>query len=88
MRSCQDWGRCWAACEDSLGKVGVLVNIAGVRGEEDWEAVYDVNLVTHYGPTYHLTPHPIPRKGCTTGCRLPWLTCPGRREGRGAGYSM
>ena len=23
----------------------ILVNIAGVKGEQDWEAVYDVNLV-------------------------------------------
>ena len=26
-------------------QVDILVNIAGVKGEQDWEAVYDINLV-------------------------------------------
>lgn len=44
VRNRDDWERLWSHCEDQLGKVNILVNIAGVKGEQDWESVYDVNL--------------------------------------------
>ena len=33
-------------CVESLGVPEVLVNIAGVRGEEKWEDMYDINVVS------------------------------------------
>ena len=33
-------------CVETLGVPEVLVNIAGVKGEEDWENLYDVNVVS------------------------------------------
>jgi NAD(P)-dependent dehydrogenase (short-subunit alcohol dehydrogenase family) len=57
VRERQDWHRCWDLCSERLGPVGgavgraatppqvnILVNIAGVKGEQDWETVYDINL--------------------------------------------
>ena len=33
-------------CVESLGVPEVLVNIAGVKGEEKWEDMYDINVVS------------------------------------------
>ena len=33
-------------CVESLGVPEVLVNIAGVRGEDKWEDMYDINVVS------------------------------------------
>jgi len=44
VRERGDWGRCWDLCTQQLGEVDILVNIAGVKGEQDWEKVYDVNV--------------------------------------------
>ena len=33
-------------CVESLGVPEVLVNIAGVRGEGNWEDIYDINVVS------------------------------------------
>ena len=33
-------------CVETLGVPEVLVNIAGVRGEEKWEDMYDINVVS------------------------------------------
>jgi len=38
------WENAWKACEENVGVPTVLVNIAGIKGETDWENVYDVNL--------------------------------------------
>ena len=40
---------------DTLGEPNILVNIAGVKGEQDWEAVYDVNLVSGEPPSANTT---------------------------------
>ena len=37
-------------------QVDILVNIAGVKGEQDWETVYDVNLVRTFSNGIHLFP--------------------------------
>ena len=49
VRSGEGWRTAWQNCADSLGTPDILVNIAGVKGEEDWETLYDVNLVTSVG---------------------------------------
>ena len=30
---------------ETLGQPDVAVNIAGIKGEQDWENIYDINLV-------------------------------------------
>ena len=32
-------------CVDTLGQPDILVNIAGIKGEQDWEKMYDINVV-------------------------------------------
>ena len=50
VRSASSWEAAWQKCVDSLGQPDILVNIAGVKGEEDWQTVYDVNLKgVHHG---------------------------------------
>jgi len=44
VRERGDWEKSWEECSQHLGQVDILVNIAGVKGEQDWETVYDVNL--------------------------------------------
>jgi len=44
VRERGDWEKSWDLCTEQLGQVDILVNIAGVKGEQDWEAVYDINL--------------------------------------------
>ena len=37
-------------CVESVGTPDIVVNIAGVKGEDDWEAVYDINVKgVHHG---------------------------------------
>ena len=54
---------------DTLGEPDILVNIAGVKGEQDWEAVYDVNLVSGepHQPTRHCDSVPGLQKGVHHG---------------------
>ena len=50
VRSGSSWEAAWQKCVDSLGQPDILVNIAGLKGEADWETVYDVNLKgVHHG---------------------------------------
>ena len=50
VRSGESWQAAWQECVESLGQPDILVNIAGVKGEEDWQKVYDVNLKgVHHG---------------------------------------
>ena len=50
VRAADSWEAAWEECVESLGQPDILVNIAGVKGEEDWETVYDVNLKgVHHG---------------------------------------
>lgn len=50
VRVAEDWATAWRNCKEQLGEVDILVNIAGVKGEQDWEAVYDINLKgVHHG---------------------------------------
>jgi len=44
VRERGDWEKSWEECSQHFGQVDILVNIAGVKGEQDWETVYDVNL--------------------------------------------
>ena len=52
------------------------MNIAGVKGEQDWEAVYDINLVRCYSSCQNSS---SPRKASTLASRQPGLGCPRRR---------
>jgi len=45
-RSLPGWDKAWDECVDQLGSPAVVINIAGVKGEEDWEQTYDVNIVS------------------------------------------
>ena len=45
VRSGESWQAAWEKCAEKLGVPDILVNIAGVKGEQDWETLYDVNLV-------------------------------------------
>ena len=50
VRAGHSWEAAWEKCVESLGQPDILVNIAGVKGEEDWETLYDVNLKgVHHG---------------------------------------
>ncbi|XP_023319635.1 15-hydroxyprostaglandin dehydrogenase [NAD(+)] isoform X2 [Eurytemora carolleeae] len=44
VRSLPGWDKAWDECVDQLGSPAVVINIAGVKGEEDWEQTYDVNI--------------------------------------------
>jgi hypothetical protein len=46
VRSGESWGEAWSACERAMGVPSVLINIAGLRGEQDWDTLYDVNVVS------------------------------------------
>jgi hypothetical protein len=46
VRSGESWGEAWSACEGGMGVPSVLINIAGLRGEQDWDTLYDVNVVS------------------------------------------
>ena len=46
VRSGESWGEAWSACEREVGMPSVLLNIAGLRGEHDWDTLYDVNVVS------------------------------------------
>ncbi len=46
VRSGESWGEAWSACEREVGMPSVLLNIAGLRGEQDWDTLYDVNVVS------------------------------------------
>ncbi len=46
VRSGESWGEAWTACEREVGVPSVLLNIAGLRGEQDWDTLYDVNVVS------------------------------------------
>ena len=59
----------------------ILVNIAGVKGEQDWETVYDVNLVN---PPFLQWISTFLRKAFTWALRLPGLGCPERKVAKGA----
>ena len=52
------------------------MNIAGVKGEQDWEAVYDINLVRCFSSWQNSS---SPRKASTLASRQPGLGCPRRR---------
>ena len=45
VRSGESWSEAWQACEEGMGVPSVLVNIAGIKGEENWETLFDVNVV-------------------------------------------
>lgn len=44
VRNKEDWENGWKSCENNIGMPAVVVNIAGVKGEHNWDQVYDVNL--------------------------------------------
>ena len=46
VRKKDDWEAAWRGCEEDVGMPAVVVNIAGIKGEQRWEEVYDVNLVS------------------------------------------
>ena len=46
VRRKTDWENAWEMCENNLGKPAVVVNIAGIKGEQSWEDMYDINLVS------------------------------------------
>jgi len=45
VRSGESWQGAWQSCQEGLGVPSVLVNIAGIKGEDHWETLYDVNVV-------------------------------------------
>lgn len=44
VRKKSDWENAWKSCENNVGVPAVVVNIAGIKGEQNWEDVYDINL--------------------------------------------
>jgi NADP-dependent 3-hydroxy acid dehydrogenase YdfG len=48
VRSRESWAEAWQACEEGMGVPSVLLNIAGVKGEEQWDTLYDVNVVSAF----------------------------------------
>jgi len=50
VRSEDNWKDAWKKCVDTLGQPDILVNIAGIKGEQDWEKMYDINVKgVHHG---------------------------------------
>jgi hypothetical protein len=46
VRRGESWEEAWQACEGGMGVPSVLVNIAGLKGEDHWDILYDVNVVS------------------------------------------
>eukprot|EP00091_Calanus_sinicus_P014036 TRINITY_DN31381_c0_g1_i1.p1 TRINITY_DN31381_c0_g1~~TRINITY_DN31381_c0_g1_i1.p1 ORF type:complete len:184 (+),score=38.89 TRINITY_DN31381_c0_g1_i1:52-552(+) len=44
VRKKADWENAWKSCVNNIGMPAVVVNIAGIKGEQNWEDVYDINL--------------------------------------------
>merc|ERR1712130_320418 len=44
VRSQEQWEDAWKKCVENLGQPDVVVNIAGIKGEQDWSNIYDINL--------------------------------------------
>lgn len=44
VRKLADWESSWERCVSELGTPTIIINIAGVKGEEHWEQTYDVNI--------------------------------------------
>ena len=57
----------------------ILVNIAGVKGEQDWEAVYDVNLVKIPFPSKSV----LAQKGVHLGLEIAWARMSKENGGKG-----
>ena len=53
VRKKDDWENAWEVCENNIGKPAVVVNIAGIKGEQNWEDVYDINLVRNRATTLY-----------------------------------
>ena len=59
----------------------ILVNIAGVKGEQDWEAVYDVNLVKILSSIVEFTF--FSQKGVHLGIETAWARMSVEKGGKG-----
>ena len=59
-------------------QVDILVNIAGVKGEQDWETVYDVNLVNPVSMEITLS-----QKGVHLGLETAWARMSKEKGGQG-----
>ena len=55
------------------------MNIAGVKGEQDWEAVYDVNLVKIPFPSKSV----LAQKGVHLGLEIAWARMSKENGGKG-----
>jgi len=44
VRKKDDWENAWKTCENNVGTPAVVVNIAGIKGEQNWDELYDINL--------------------------------------------
>jgi len=44
VRDTTEWERGWEACSEELGTPTIIINVAGVKGEEGWQITYDVNV--------------------------------------------
>jgi len=44
VRHTAEWDSSWVACRERLGTPYIILNIAGVKGEDDWQLTYDVNI--------------------------------------------
>jgi hypothetical protein len=47
VRRGESWEEAWQACAQAQGVPSVMVNIAGIKGENQWELLYDVNVVSN-----------------------------------------
>jgi len=44
VRDLSDWEKGWESCRTELGAPTLVINIAGVKGELNWDHTYDVNI--------------------------------------------
>ena len=58
----------------------ILVNIVGVKGEQDWEEVYDVNLVKILSSIVEFT---FSQKGVHLGIETAWARMSVEKGGEG-----
>ena len=56
------------------------MNIAGVKGEQDWEAVYDINLVRWF---FFLSKFIVSQKGVHLGIETAWARMSKEKGGQG-----
>ena len=68
----------WEVSTSYWRQVDILVNIAGVKGEQDWETVYDVNLVNPVSMEIIFS-----QKGVHLGLETAWARMSKEKGGQG-----